>query len=60
LSLEPRHFGALSGLGLIDMQLHREDAAIAAFEQALKLNPHMPEAKAHLDELKKKRSKGAI
>jgi Tfp pilus assembly protein PilF len=60
LSLEPRHFGALSGLGLIDMQMHRDDAAIAAFEQALRVNPNMPEVKAHLDELRKKRSKGAI
>lgn len=60
LSLEPRHFGALSGLGLIDMELHRDDEAIAAFQQALKLNPNMPDAKAHLDELLKKRSKGAI
>lgn len=60
LSLEPRHFGALSGLGLIEMQLHHDDAAIAAFEQALKLNPNMPEAKAHLESLRKKRSKGAI
>ena len=60
LSLEPRHFGALSGLGLIDMELHRDDDAIAAFQQALKLNPNMPDAKAHLDELLKKRNKGAI
>jgi tetratricopeptide (TPR) repeat protein len=60
LSLEPRHFGALSGLGLIDMQLKRTDAAIAAFEQALKLNPNMPDAKAHLDTLIKNRNKGAI
>ncbi len=60
LSLEPRHFGALAGLGLIDLQLNRDDAAIAAFEQALKLNPNMPDAKAHLDILLKKRSKGAI
>jgi len=60
LALEPRHFGALAGLGLIDIQLNRDDAAIAAFEQALKLNPNMPEAKAHLDALLKRRSKGAI
>jgi len=60
LSLEPRHFGALSGLGLIDMELHRDNDAIAAFQQALKLNPNMPDAKAHLDELLKKRNKGAI
>jgi tetratricopeptide (TPR) repeat protein len=60
LSLEPRHFGALSGLGLIDIQLHRDNDAIAAFQQALKLNPNMPDAKAHLEELLKRRSKGAI
>ncbi len=60
LSLEPRHFGALSGLGLIDMDLHRDGDAIAAFQQALKVNPNMPDAKAHLEELLKKRNKGAI
>lgn len=60
LALEPRHFGALSGLGLINTHLAKEDAAIAAFEQALKVNPHMPGVKANLDELRKKRNKGAI
>jgi tetratricopeptide (TPR) repeat protein len=60
LALEPRHFGALSGLGLINTRLDRADAAIAAFEQALKVNPHMPGAKANLDALRKKRGKGAI
>lgn len=60
LALEPRHFGALSGLGLINTQLSKEDAAIAAFEQALKVNPHMPGVKANLEALRKKRNKGAI
>lgn len=60
LSLEPRHFGALSGLGLINVQREREDAAIAAFEQALKVNPHMPAVRQNLEDLRKKRSKGAI
>jgi tetratricopeptide (TPR) repeat protein len=60
LALEPRHFGALSGLGLINTHLKREDAAIAAFEQALKVNPHMPAVKTNLDELRKKRAKGDI
>jgi len=60
LALEPRHFGALSGLGLINTHLSKEDAAIAAFEQALKVNPHMPGVKANLDALRKKRNKGAI
>jgi Flp pilus assembly protein TadD len=60
LSLEPRHFGALSGLGLINVKRERDDAAIAAFEQALKVNPHMPSVRQNLDELRKKRSKGDI
>ncbi len=60
LALEPRHFGALSGLGLINMRLDRDNAAIAAFEQALKVNPHMPAVRANLEELRKKREKGAI
>lgn len=60
LALEPRHFGALSGLGLINVQRKREDAAITAFEQALKVNPHMPGVRQNLEELRKKRSKGDI
>lgn len=41
LKLEPRHFGALSGLGLINMSLGRDEAALKAFEQALKIYPLM-------------------
>lgn len=39
LALEPRHFGALAGLGLVYMQLERYRAAIEAFERALAINP---------------------
>ena len=48
LELEPRHFGALSGLGLIYMQLGDNQAALASFEQALKINPHLPGARANI------------
>jgi len=41
LRLEPRHFGALSGLGLINQTLGHTGAAIRAYEQALKTNPHL-------------------
>lgn len=41
LQLERRHFGALSGLGLVYMELERYRAAIEAFERALALNPHL-------------------
>jgi tetratricopeptide (TPR) repeat protein len=52
LALEPRHFGALSGLGEIYLKLKRKEAALKAFEAALKINPHLKGAQAHVKELK--------
>jgi tetratricopeptide (TPR) repeat protein len=60
LALEPRHFGALSGLGLIAAERNDEDAAIDAFERALAVNPHMAQIRAQVDALRKKRRDGAI
>lgn len=51
LALEPRHFGALSGLGLINLRLGHNDQAIKAFREALKVNPHLTGAKANLEGL---------
>jgi tetratricopeptide (TPR) repeat protein len=48
LQLEPRHFGALSGLGLTQMKLGREDAAVDAFQRVLDIDPHYPNAKLNL------------
>lgn len=42
LRLEPRHFGALSGLGLIMLERGNNLAALAAFEKAQAINPHAP------------------
>ena len=42
LVLEPRHFGALSGLGLVRLAQDRPADALAAFEAALKIHPHLP------------------
>ena len=42
LMLEPRHFGATAGLGLIFMSLDYPESAVEAFEAALKINPHLP------------------
>ncbi|MGB2122751.1 MAG: tetratricopeptide repeat protein [Candidatus Puniceispirillaceae bacterium] len=41
IDLEPRHFGALSGLGMINMQSGDLKAALQAFEAALRINPHL-------------------
>ncbi len=54
LALEPRHFGALSGLGLVNIRLERFGAAIEAFEEALKVNPHMPGAKQNIKLLRRR------
>ena len=60
LELEPRHFGALAGLGMIDTELNKPEAAIEAFERALKLHPQLPGVKQRLEMLKRKKRDGAI
>jgi Flp pilus assembly protein TadD len=60
LELEPRHFGALSGLGLIRMQKNQDTEALKAFEDAFKLSPHLPGVKSNIETLRKKIAKGAI
>ncbi len=54
LALEPRHFGALSGLGLISNALGADKEALDAFERALEVNPHLRHARAEVERLKKK------
>lgn len=41
LALEPRHFGALSGRGLVYIGLEKWDLALEAFEDALEVYPQM-------------------
>ena len=60
LALEPRHFGALSGLGLINLSRGQDGEALRAFEQALRLNPFMPGVRANVDALRKRGRGGAI
>jgi len=52
LMLEPRHFGATAGLGLIFLQLEHYESALQAFQKALELNPHLIGPKQQIQRLK--------
>jgi Flp pilus assembly protein TadD len=51
LEIEPRHFGALSGLGIIFRSLGENEEAKAAFRAALEIDPHLKDVKDELDSL---------
>ena len=51
LALEPRHFGALSGLAMIREEQKRPLDALKAFERALKLYPAIRNASERIREL---------
>jgi tetratricopeptide (TPR) repeat protein len=52
LELEPRHWGALAGLGQIYLVLGDKKAALKAFEAALKVNPHLTTVSESVAKLK--------
>jgi len=51
LKLEPRHFGALSGQGLIYLQLGQRQAAVRWFKRALEVNPFMDNIRMSVEQL---------
>jgi tetratricopeptide (TPR) repeat protein len=53
LKLEPRHFGALAGLGQVEMALGNKAAALEAFSQALAIDPYLGEVSEMAEQLKK-------
>jgi len=54
LALEPRHFGAISGMGLIFLRRGDEEGALAAFEAVLAIHPGAPGARQRVEELRKR------
>ena len=54
LELEPRHFGALSGLALIYDAVDNPEAAIRSLEAALDINPHLHGSRDRLRSLREK------
>jgi len=53
LALEPRHFGALAGFGLILQAIDRKSEAIRVLKRALEINPRLDNVRETLEKLEK-------
>jgi len=51
LALEPRHFGALSGLSMIREAQHRPFEALEALEKVFELHPKLPQLEQRIEHL---------
>ena len=51
LALEQRHFGALAGQGLVNIQLKNYEKAIRSYEQALEIYPAMRSPKIMIKQI---------
>ena len=59
LELEERHFGALAGQGLVNIQLENYEKAVTSYKKALEIYPSMQSPKImikEIEELIKKQS----
>src|ERR1043166_683195 len=54
LNREPRHFGALAGLGMILEEVGDDKQALDAYRKALAVNPHMQKIPDHVKGLAEK------
>lgn len=52
LALNPRHFGAMSGLGMMLEALEYDADALMVYEQAAAIHPHRPDVKEAIKRLK--------
>jgi len=52
LKRNPQHFGALSGYGMIWLQLHQPTRALARFQEALAVNPNLDSVQETIDALR--------
>ncbi|QGZ34887.1 tetratricopeptide repeat protein [Stappia indica] len=53
LALEPRHWGAMSGLGIILRRIGRDDEALETFRQVLKIHPVSENARKAVEDMEK-------
>ncbi|WP_343079844.1 tetratricopeptide repeat protein [Ostreiculturibacter nitratireducens] len=53
LALEPRHFGALGGLGMILEEMGNEEAALKAYRAARAIHPNRPDLKGAVSRLER-------
>ena len=60
LALEQRHFGALAGQGLVNIQLKNYEKAIRSYEQAQEIYPAMKSPKIMINKIKKIITKNTI
>ncbi len=60
LKLESRHFGALAGQGLVNIQLKNYEKAISSYEKALKIYPSMKSPRIMIEEIQKIIQKNSI
>jgi tetratricopeptide (TPR) repeat protein len=60
LALEPHHFGALSGRGLVFLELKERELALESFEAALEIHPQLPGANHNAQALRRQLEKNEI
>jgi len=54
LALESNHFGALAGLGMVEVHLGNPKAALEAYRRAASINPHLHDVQQAIYKLEEK------